>query len=123
MAKQQSEEKPKRKQAVFLHGEIKTPPFSEEARREAGFLIGELQDGRQVKYPQAEPLATTLGPRCGALRVRDDRHSWRIMYRVDAEAVLIVEVYAKKTKKIPDEVIARCKKRLQRYDGKHEGKK
>ena len=38
------------------------------------------------------------------------------MYRLDADAVLIVEVYAKKTAKIPDEVIARGKKRLKDYD-------
>ena len=99
----------------WLHGEIKTPPFSKEARREAGFLLRELQDGRPVKFPQAEPL-TTVGPHCGALRVRDDRHSWRIMYRLDDGAVLIIDVYAKKTRKIPDEVIARCRKRLKNDD-------
>ena len=99
----------------WVLGEIKTPPFAEEARREAGFLLRELQDGKPLKFPQAEPLPT-VGPRCGALRIRDDKHSWRIMYRLDAEAVLILEVYAKKTPKIPDEVIARCKRRLKVYD-------
>ena len=48
--------------------------------------------------------------------MRDKQHNWRIMYRVDDDAILILEVYAKKTRKIPDEVIARCKKRLQNYD-------
>ncbi len=38
------------------------------------------------------------------------------MYRLDADAVLILEVYAKKTNKIPDEVNDRCKKRLKNYD-------
>ena len=65
--------------------------------------------------PQAEPLPV-LGPRCGALRVRDKQHNWRIVYRVDIDAVLVLEVYAKKTRKIPLEVMDRCRKRLKEYD-------
>ena len=65
--------------------------------------------------PQAEALPI-IGARCGALRVRDGEHNWRIVYRVDADAVLILEVYAKKTKKIPGKVISRCRKRLRDYD-------
>jgi hypothetical protein len=38
------------------------------------------------------------------------------MYRIDPDAVLILEVYAKKTPKIPNEVIERCQHRLKRYD-------
>ena len=57
-----------------------------------------------------------VGSRCGALRVRDAQHNWRIMYRIDTDAVLILEVYSKKTQKIPDEVIDRCRKRLKQYD-------
>jgi phage-related protein len=65
--------------------------------------------------PFAEPLPI-VGPRCGALRVRDGGHNWRIMYRVDPTEVLILEVYAKKTRKIPDRIIGLCKKRLKDYD-------
>jgi phage-related protein len=115
MAEGKVDDKPKRKRAAFLHGEIKTPPFSEEARKEAGDLLSDLQDGKSPVYPLAEKLPI-IGPRCGALRVRDAQHNWRIMYRVDAEEVLIVDVYDKKTEKIPDQVIDRCKKRLKRYD-------
>jgi phage-related protein len=103
------------KPLVWLHGEIKTPPFSVEARQEAGMLLRLLQNGETVGMPQAEPLPI-VGPRCGALRVRDGAHNWRIMHRVDADAILIVDVYPKKTKKIRDEVIKRCKDRLAQYD-------
>ena len=65
--------------------------------------------------PQAEPLPN-VGPRCGALRVRDAEHNWRIVFRIDADAVLVLEVYPKKTRKVPDEVIERCKQRLKQYD-------
>jgi phage-related protein len=74
-----------------------------------------LQQGHTVGMPRAEPLPI-VGPRCGALRVRDESHSWRIVYRVDPDVVLILEVYAKKTRAIPPEVISRCRKRLKYYD-------
>ncbi len=65
--------------------------------------------------PRAEPLRI-VGPRCGALRIRDGTHHWRIIYRLDSDAVLIVEVYSKKTRAVPQEVIDRCRKRLKDYD-------
>jgi phage-related protein len=74
-----------------------------------------LQEGENLGLPHAEPLPI-VGPRCGALRIRDAGHNWRIMYRTDADAVLILDVYSKKTRKIPDEVIERCKIRLKQYD-------
>jgi hypothetical protein len=38
------------------------------------------------------------------------------MYRIDPDAIVILEVYAKKTPKIPDPIIKRCQDRLKRYD-------
>jgi phage-related protein len=104
-----------RKPLGWLHGEIKTPPFRKEARKEAGFMLRLLQEGEKLGMPHAEPLPI-VGRRCGALRVRDGEHNWRIMYRVDADAILVLDVYAKKTKRIPQEVIDRCKRRLKEYD-------
>lgn len=117
MAKVQmaEEEAPVPKPLVWLHGEIKTPPFTAEGRREAGMLLRLLQQGMRLGMPQAEPLPD-VGSRCGALRVRDAKHNWRIMYRIDTDAVLILEVYSKKTRKIPDEVIERCRQRFKQYD-------
>jgi len=118
MAKRKDDEPdvpPGRKPLAWLHGEIKTPPFTAEGRKEAGDLLRLLQEGVRLGMPQAEPLPV-VGPRCGALRVRDGEHNWRIMYRVDRDAVLVLEVYAKKTRAIPKGVIDRCKKRLTAYD-------
>ncbi len=36
------------KPLVWLHGQIKTPPFSEEARIEAGYLLGRLQQADAI---------------------------------------------------------------------------
>jgi phage-related protein len=38
------------------------------------------------------------------------------MYRVDPTEVVVIEVYDKKTQKIPDQVIEKCKKRLRNFD-------
>jgi phage-related protein len=100
-----------RKPLVWLHGEVKTPPFTPAGRQEAGMLLRLLQEGERLEMSQAEPL-TTVGSRCGALRVRDAGHNWRIMYRIDSDAVLILDVYPKKTQKIPVEVIERCQERI-----------
>lgn len=78
-------------------------------------LLRLLQEGERLEMPQSERLPD-VGPRCGALRIRDADHNWRIMYRIDADAILIVEVYAKKTPKIPKAVIDRCQQRLRQYD-------
>jgi len=114
-AKAGEQDQSTRKPLVWLHGEIKTPPFTAEGRQEAGMLLRLLQQGQQLGMPQAEPLPN-VGARCGALRVRDAGHNWRIMIRADADAILVLEVYSKKTRKIPDEVIWRCQDRLKRYD-------
>ena len=121
MAKSQRGEQGARtpKPLFWLHGEVKTPPFTSAGRQEAGML---LQEGEQLGMPQAEPLAD-VGPRCGALRVRDAQHNWRIMVRIDPDAVLVLEVYAKRTLQIPREVMQRCKQRLKQYDAAAEASK
>jgi phage-related protein len=109
------QDQPPPKPLVWLQGEIKTPPFTVAGRREAGLLLRLLQAGERLGMPQAEPLPD-VGPRCGALRVRDAGHNWRIMYRIDEDAVLILDVYSKKTRAIPDQVIERCRQRMKQYD-------
>lgn len=57
-----------------------------------------------------------VGPRCHELRIRDANRNWRIIYRIDPDAIVVVEVFAKTTQKTPASVIDTCKKRLRRYD-------
>lgn len=42
--------------------------------------------------------------------------TWRILYRVDPDAVVILEVFSKKTAQTPKAVIENCKRRLREYD-------
>jgi phage-related protein len=103
------------KPLVWLHGEVKTPPFSREARLEAGYLLGQLQRGGLLSMPQSRPMPS-IGARCHELRVVDGDHNWRIVYRLDIDAVLILVVFAKKTQSTPKDVIANCQRRIKLYD-------
>lgn len=103
------------KPLVWLAGEVKTPPFSTEARVEAGFLLRRLQRGARIGMPQARSMPS-VGRRCRELRIRDQNKSWRILVRVDHDAIVVAEVFEKKTQKTPGKVIDVCKDRLRRYD-------
>lgn len=54
--------------------------------------------------------------------MRDAGHNWRIMFRIDVDAILVVEVYAKKTRTIPGTVMNKCKQRLRHYDAVADGR-
>jgi phage-related protein len=104
-----------RRPLVWLHGEVKTPPFSKEARVEAGVLLGRLQGGESLGMPHSRPMPS-IGRRCHELRIRDENRIWRIVYRADPDAVVIAEVFAKTTRQTPAHVIDDCRRRLKAYD-------
>jgi phage-related protein len=103
------------KRLVWLHGEVKTPPFSQAGRIEAGFLLRRLQAGENLGLPHSRPMPS-IGPRCHELRINDHHVAWRIVYRVDADAIVILEVFKKSTAKTPLPVVDTCKRRLRKYD-------
>jgi phage-related protein len=103
------------KPLLWLHGEIKTPPLSSQARIEAGYLLRMLQTGQKLPLPYSRPL-TIIGPRCHELRIPDQNKTWRIVYRLDRDAILILEVFEKKTQRTPKEVIDNCRRRIRLYD-------
>jgi len=104
-----------RKPIVWLHGEIKTPPFTKEARIETGTLLRRLQEGELLGMPHSRPMSS-IGKRCHELRVRDEGKNWRIIYRLDEDAIVIADVFAKTTPKTPKKVIENCQRRLAKYD-------
>ena len=106
---------PADKPLVWLHGEIKTPPFSSAARLEAGVLLRKLQGGEKLGLPHSRPMPG-IGPRCHELRIPDARATWRIVYRLDPDALLILEVLSKKTATTPQHVIEVCQRRLRAYE-------
>ncbi len=102
------------KPLVWLRGEVKSPPFSPEARLEAGFLLRRLQGGETLSMPSSRPMPS-VGKRCHELRIVDRDNTWRIMYHADNDAIVILEVFAKKTRATPKSVIENCKLRLRKY--------
>ena len=103
------------KPLVWLEGEVKSPPFSPAARQEAGYSLRQLQTGEKLGLPRSRPMSS-IGPRCHELRINDENSTWRIVYRVDPDAVVIVEAFEKKSQKTPKHVIDVCKMRLKQYD-------
>jgi len=98
-----------------MHGEISTPPFSENARIEAGYLLRQLQRGKSLSLPQSRPMPS-IGTMCHELRVNDRNLTRRIIYRIYSDAILILEVFEKKTNKTPKSIIVVCQQRIKRYD-------
>jgi phage-related protein len=57
----------------------------------------------------------TIGGGCHELRIVDKNATWRIVYFLAQDAVVILDVFSKKTKETPKPVIEVCKRRLQAY--------
>ena len=103
------------KPLVWLHGEVRSPPFSAEARVEAGYLLRMLQKGESLSLPHSRPMPI-IGRRVHELRIVDRERTWRIVYRVDSDAIVIAEVFAKRTQGTPQRIVQVCRQRLERYD-------
>jgi len=82
---------------------------------EAGFLLRALQRGDSIPMPQSRPMPI-IGPRCHELRIVDEKVTWRIVYRIDSDAIVILEVFEKKTPKTPRHVVEVCRQRLKDYE-------
>jgi len=103
------------KPLVWLHGEIKTPPMATRSRLQAGYLLRRLQSGEILSMPESRPMPA-IGSRCHELRIDEGAAAWRIFYRTDPDAIVILDVLKKKTRATPETVIEICKRRLAEYD-------
>jgi len=108
------------KPLVWLRGEIKTPPFSQKARLEVGVLLRRLQRGEVLSMPHSRPMPS-IGAGCHELRINDLNGAWRVIYRIDEDAILIVEIFPKRTNQTPQQVAETCKQRLKRYSADSTG--
>ncbi|MEX2478288.1 MAG: type II toxin-antitoxin system RelE/ParE family toxin [Gracilimonas sp.] len=85
-----------------------------EARLKAGSLLRKLQKGERLEMPDSRPMPT-IGNNCHELRINDHNKTWRIIYFIDEDCIVILEVFAKKAQKTPLEVIDVSKKGQARY--------
>lgn len=65
--------------------------------------------------PRSRPMPS-IRSRCHELRIGDQDKTWRIVYRIDNDAIVILEVFDKETQKTPGDVIENCKRRIRLYD-------
>lgn len=103
------------KPLVWLHGEVRTPPLPASVRRELGVLLRRLQRGESLDLPHSRPLKT-IGERCHELRTSGRGQSWRLVYRVDPDAIIIVEVFRKTSRRTPAHLVDVCRRRLRAFD-------
>jgi len=64
-----------------------------------------------------------IGAGCHELRIVDGEANWRIVYHIATEAIVILDVFSKKTSKTPLRVIEECGKRLEAFQKAIEGQK
>jgi phage-related protein len=111
---------PADKPLVWLRGEVKTPPLSAAARLETGWLLRRRQAGETLGMPHSRPMPS-VAPRCHELRIADAGSAWRLVYRIDPDAIVIADVLQKTTARTPTRVVEGCRRRLRLYDAASEG--
>ncbi len=80
-------------------------------------LLRMLQNGEILAMPVSRPMPN-IGPHCHELRIDDSEadKQWRIIYRIDSDAIVIADVFQKTTQKTPKRAIENCQRRLKLYD-------
>ena len=71
--------------------------------------------GEVLSLPHSRPMPG-VGVRCHELRIPDAGKTWRIVYRLDSDAVVVLAVFAKRTPATPSVVLGACRRRLRDYD-------
>ena len=102
----------------WLADEITAPPFSREAALEVGALLKIVALGGMPAMPHSRPMPS-IGTRCHELRVNDRNQTWRIVYHIARDAIVVLDVFSKKSRATPKQVVDRCKRRLRRYEEEH----
>lgn len=80
-----------------------------------GSLLRRLQEGETLSLPISRPMPA-IGPRCHELRIADEHQAWRVVYRLDPDAILILAVFSKRTQETPRRVLRACRRRLRKYE-------
>ncbi|MEZ4589875.1 MAG: type II toxin-antitoxin system RelE/ParE family toxin [Chloroflexota bacterium] len=65
--------------------------------KEIGFLL-RLFTKQGASLPHSRPMPS-IGKGCHELRVNDNSNTWRIMYYMNAEAIVILDVFSRRIKR------------------------
>ena len=77
-------------------------------------MLRQLQQGVELSLPHSRRMSS-IGTRCHELRIKDQNKEWRVIYRIDDDAILVVDVFEKKSQETPKEIVENCKRRLRTY--------
>jgi phage-related protein len=81
-----------------------------------------VQEGEHLGMPHSRVMPS-VGSRCHELRINDREQAWRIIYRLDPDAVVILEVFSNKSRATPDSVVQTCRRRVAAYDQAAKGRR
>ena len=73
-----------------------------------------LQEGERLGMPDSRPMPT-IGSNCHELRIPDGSLTWRIIYGLTSDAVVILEVFEKKTRATPRNVLDVTRRRWKQF--------
>lgn len=82
---------------------------------QAGYLLRRVQGGEKLSMPESRPMPD-IGRRCHEIRISDKDTWWRVVYRIDDDAIVIGDVFQKKRNDTPKVVIKNCRRRFREYD-------
>lgn len=101
------------KDAIFHEKALETlRAFSEDARREIGKAIRDLQRGLSLGMPLSRAIPA-VGVGVSELRVRDQANIYRTFYYTkSARGILVFHAFVKKTQQTPEQEIVLGKRRL-----------
>lgn len=109
------------KPLVWLHGKIKTPPLSPKCESYPwDTIFAWFSWGVTSGMPHAR-LMKSMGKRCFELRVKDAGVNWRLVYRLDEDAIVVVGLFSKTSRATADRIVEVCRKRLSHYDAAAKG--
>lgn len=77
-------------------------------------LLRRLQRGELLALPHSRPMPE-IGKGCHELRIVDETRTWRVVYGIQADAIVILEVFSKATRATPGPILRICRKRLEQY--------
>ena len=103
------------KPLVWLHTELRSPPLSDVARRQAGLLLRMVQQGEVLVMPDSRPMPV-VGARCHELRVSDRDADWRVIYRIDHDCILVANIFQKASRTTRQSDIELAQRRLRDHD-------
>jgi phage-related protein len=81
---------------------------------ETGNLLRRIEEGESLGMPHSRPMPS-IGPRCHEIRVRDENRIWRVVCRLDPDAILIAGVFSTATRRTSKHDIDDCRRVPRRY--------